>query len=117
MRKCEGLVPRKSRRNPEKQPDQEIEERPETPQQRPPQDEYGIDPVQIHEAYVERQLGGGGPATPEAYARAIEQWHALPGAVWAPATEQTGERVPRSPADREREHGELDDGSHDEPQG
>lgn len=50
----------------------------------------GADPVRIHRDYVERRLGGGAPATPEAYARALEQWHQLPGAVSTPPTEVRG---------------------------
>ncbi|MGE5764791.1 MAG: hypothetical protein ACM3ZF_13230 [Mycobacterium leprae] len=45
------------------------------------------DPVRIHREFVERRIGGGAPPTQEAYARAVEQWHALPGAVRGPATE------------------------------
>jgi hypothetical protein len=59
------------------------------------------DPVRIHREYVERHVGGGGEPTPEAYTRAVEQWHRLPGAVTAPATELTGEEVTRKPEDDE----------------
>lgn len=48
------------------------------------------DPVRIHREYVERRLGGGAPATSEAYARGLEQWHRLPGAVSTPPTEVKG---------------------------
>jgi len=37
--------------------------------------------VKIHEAYLEHRLGGGAPATPEAYRRAVEQFEKLPGAM------------------------------------
>ena len=56
-----------------------------------PEGNFDTDPVQIHRDYIERRLGGGAPATPEAYARAIEQGHKLPGAVRVPPTEVTGE--------------------------
>ena len=45
------------------------------------------DPQKIHRDYLERRLGGGAPATPEAYSRALEQWRKLPGAVSTPPTE------------------------------
>lgn len=54
---------------------------------RRPQRNPDADPVKVHRAYVERQLGGGATATPKAYARAIEQWNRLPGAVRGPSTE------------------------------
>jgi hypothetical protein len=54
------------------------------------------DPVRIHEDFVNRRVGGGAPATREAYDRALEQWHRLPGAV---ATSPTEIRGP----DRDRE--------------
>jgi hypothetical protein len=57
-------------------------------QERPPRlGNPDADPVKIHREYVERRVGRGGPATPEAYARALEQWHKLPGAVSTPPTE------------------------------
>ena len=45
------------------------------------------DPVRIHRQYVQERIGGGELPTPEAYERAVEQWHRLPGAVRAPASE------------------------------
>jgi hypothetical protein len=45
------------------------------------------DPVRIHREYVERRLGGGAEPTPEEYARALAEWHKLPGAVSAPPGE------------------------------
>ena len=35
----------------------------------------------VHLEIIARRQGGGPPPTPEAYARAIEQWRQLPGAV------------------------------------
>jgi hypothetical protein len=55
----------------------------------------------VHRQYLERHLGGGAPATPEAYARAIEQWHLLPGAIRTPATEQ-GQTKPTSTSTDEK---------------
>jgi len=49
------------------------------------------DPVEIHRDYVERRIGGGGPATSDAYARAIEEFQRMPGAVRTPPTETTDE--------------------------
>lgn len=67
-------------------------------QNRPPrQGNPDADPVKIHREYVERRVGRGGPATPEAYARALEQWHKLPGAVSTPPTEVRGENAKSPP--------------------
>jgi hypothetical protein len=52
------------------------------------------DPVRIHEAFVERRVGGGRPATPKAYEQALRQWRRMPGAVRVPPTELTGEEAP-----------------------
>ena len=53
------------------------------------------DPVQIHRDYVERHIGGGGPPTSDAYARAIEQFSRLPGATRTPSTGMTAESIER----------------------
>jgi len=45
------------------------------------------DPVQIHRDYVERRIGGGAAPTSDAYGRALEEFHKLPGAVRQPAAE------------------------------
>jgi hypothetical protein len=45
------------------------------------------DPVRIHREYVQQHLGGGALPTPEAYERALDQWHRLPGAVRGAAAE------------------------------
>jgi hypothetical protein len=42
----------------------------------------------VHEQIVERRLGGGAPATPVAYAKALEEWHQLPGVVMRPPTDE-----------------------------
>jgi hypothetical protein len=73
----------------------------------PPHRKFNVDPAQIHREYVERRVGGGAPATPEAYARAIEQWHRMPGAVRVPPSEVTGEQPKPTPP------GEQDEGSHE----
>lgn len=53
------------------------------------------DPVQIHRDYVERRIGGGEPPTTDAYARALEEFQRLPGAVRMPASETTPDVVRR----------------------
>jgi hypothetical protein len=63
------------------------------------------DPVRIHEEYVERHLGGGGPATNEAYEEAVQQWHKLPGAVTRPPAE-----VPREPGRPGEDPGDEQEG-------
>ena len=72
------------------------------------------DPVRIHREYVERRTGGGAEPTQDAYARAIRQWHQLPGAVSAPATELSGEETARKPDDDEGE-GEAETADDEEP--
>ena len=47
----------------------------------PPQRGPDVNRVRAHLEYLERRLQGGAPATPEAYARAVQQWQQLPGAV------------------------------------
>jgi hypothetical protein len=54
---------------------------PKDKEERPTKGNPDADPVKIHRDYVERRTGGGDPASREAYARALEQWHQLPGAV------------------------------------
>jgi hypothetical protein len=63
------------------------------------------DPVQIHREYVERRIGGGAPPTSDAYARAIEEFQQVPGAVRTPPTETTDEtaRLRAKPAGIEPE--------------
>ncbi|WP_433379273.1 hypothetical protein ACQPZX_13190 [Actinoplanes sp. CA-142083] len=51
------------------------------------------DPVRIHRDYVERRIGGGAAPTSDAYGRALEEFHKLPGAVRQPAAEATGDTV------------------------
>jgi hypothetical protein len=67
------------------------------------------DPVGIHRDYVERRLGGETPATPEAYARAIKQWHALPGAVSVPPTEVAGDEGDPTPGESKADNASSDD--------
>ena len=66
------------------------------------------DPVQIHRDYVERRIGGGAPPTSDAYARALEEFQRMPGAVRTPPSETTdetarlrAERAPSEPEPRE----------------
>jgi hypothetical protein len=58
------------------------------------------DPVRIHREYVQRRLGGGAPPTPEAYERALDQWHQLGGAVRRPAGEVHPEDAKRREAEQ-----------------
>jgi hypothetical protein len=67
------------------------------------------DPVRIHREYVERRVGGGTEPTKEAYARALEQWRQLPGAVSTPPAELTGEdAAPSAEPDVEPEETEAE---------
>ena len=50
----------------------------------------GADPQRIHREYVERHFGGGEEPTPEAYERALAEWHRLPGAAQRPPGEMRG---------------------------
>lgn len=51
--------------------------------------------VRVHQAYLEYRLGGGEPATSQAYLRAFEQFRKLPGAIRGkPAV-----KIPEPPAD------------------
>ena len=58
-------------------------------------------PAEVHRGYVERHVGGGAPATPEAYAEAMKQWRRLPGAVRVPATQLEGDTASASPSDED----------------
>lgn len=49
-----------------------------------PGDQWGGDPVRIHEAYVQHHLEGEVEASPEAYTRARDQFRRLPGVVQRP---------------------------------
>jgi hypothetical protein len=51
------------------------------------------DPVRIHREYVQKRLGGGELPTPDAYERALDQWHNLAGAVRGPAGELHPEAI------------------------
>ena len=42
----------------------------------------------VHQQIVERRLSGGAPATPEAYAKALEEWQQLPGSIVRPPTDE-----------------------------
>lgn len=118
----------------QKKSDPEGGEPPDGKRKRPPKlGNPDADPVQIHRDFVERRLGGGSDstsiatsdatseatseATSDAYARAIKQWHELPGAVSAPPTEIVGEDAVGTSTD-EGESAETeaaDDSPDDEP--
>jgi hypothetical protein len=55
--------------------------------------EEGDDP-RAHAQILERRWLGSSPPTAELYARALQQWRALPGAVMAPATSVTSSSPP-----------------------
>ena len=46
---------------------------------------------------LERRWLGSPPPTAQRYARAIEQWHALPGAVMYPPSDVTGTAETKKP--------------------
>jgi hypothetical protein len=57
------------------------------------------DRSKVHREIFARRLEGGAPATPEAYARAIEQWQQLPGAIVSvPVTHLTSGQAAPTPA-------------------
>lgn len=62
-------------------------------------EDSGDDP-RAHARIIERRWLGSPPPTAERYARALRQWHALPGAVAWPATDVTVDAEP--PGDSER---------------
>lgn len=59
----------------------------------------------VHQQIVERRLGGGAPATPEAYAKGLEEWHKLPGSVVRPPSDEKSgtESKPKTPPENEGE--------------
>ncbi len=79
------------------------------------------DPVRLHRDYVQRRLGGGALPTPEAYERALDQWHHLGGAVRGPAqevhreSEEEGARTAGSERTAAEEAGGTADRSYDGP--
>jgi hypothetical protein len=40
-------------------------------------------------------LSGGGPATPEAYGKALEEWQELPGSIVRPPTDLSAKDTPK----------------------
>lgn len=44
---------------------------------------------QVHKEILERRVRGGPQPTPEAYARALEQWKKLPGSIVRPPSDVT----------------------------
>jgi hypothetical protein len=60
----------------------------------------------VHRQIIERRLGGGAPATPEAYAKGLEEWNKLPGSIVRPATdEKPATRLKTDASDEEdKEH-------------
>jgi hypothetical protein len=71
-----------------------------------PQPDTEAESLDIHREYVERRLRGGVPATPQAYARAMEQWQKLPGGIASLSDtdlEQAQEEPPTPTADKKDE--------------
>jgi hypothetical protein len=62
-------------------------------------EESGDDPTR-HAKIIERRWLGSPRPTAERYARAIRQWHALPGAVMWPATDAPAQPSPAGSAGR-----------------
>jgi hypothetical protein len=60
----------------------------EPDQERPKHKPEGRD-HQVHKEILERRMRGGPEPTPEAYARALEQWKNLPGSIVRPPTDVT----------------------------
>jgi hypothetical protein len=60
----------------------------------------------VHQQIIDRRLGGGAPATPEAYAKALEEWHQLPGSIIRPPTDESASPEPqKEDSDKEaKEH-------------
>lgn len=87
---------------PKKRKGDDADKEPPKDRERPPPPRNpDADPVKIHRDYVERRIGRGAPPSPEAYARALEQWHQLPGAVSTPPSEVKGENVEETPNEGE----------------
>jgi len=69
---------------------------------------------EVHKEILARRLRGGPEPTPEAYARALEQWKDLPGSVVRPPTDVTLP-PPEEPSrpDKGSPASQLDDDSKD----
>jgi hypothetical protein len=67
------------------------------PQHRPEGREH-----QVHKEILDRRMRGGPEPTPDAYARALEQWKNLPGSIVRPPTDVTPPPAeePSEPADQ-----------------
>jgi hypothetical protein len=76
-------------KHPKHEPEHERERRPDHDRRRKRDEEDGGDDAVRHAAILARRWLGSPPPTTERYARALQQWHALPGAVFWPATDVT----------------------------
>lgn len=74
-------------------PREDERERPED-KERPRRRRMGREHA-VHQQIIERRLGGGAPATPEAYGKALEEWHQLPGSVVRPPTDEKPATEPK----------------------
>lgn len=81
---------RQRRGQPRHEDEQERHEDNEQPRRRRMGREHAV-----HQEIIERRLGGGAPATPEAYAKALEEWHQLPGSVVRPPTDEKPAMKPK----------------------
>ena len=62
--------------------------------------------IVLRQEFIARRLEGGAPATPEAYARAIDQWQQLPGAIvsrMSATSIRSSAAVPKPTIDTEKE--------------
>jgi hypothetical protein len=59
----------------------------------------------VHQELLEKRIGGGDPPTPEAYAKALQEWQQLPGSVVRPPTDvkpSESEKDPSKAKDEEK---------------
>ena len=52
------------------------------------------DDPEVHREIERQRFRGGLPATPELYARALEQWNRLPGSIVRPPMNPVGDSTP-----------------------
>ncbi len=80
--------PRDPNENPKRDRDPERHHDPDRDddRERPHRHRAGRDRI-VHLEIIERRFAGSPPPTIEAYTKALEQWHRLPGSVIRPATD------------------------------
>ena len=57
---------------------------------------------EVHAKIVEKRLEGGAPATPDAYDKALEEWHQLPGSITRPPTDVKAAPKGKDEAEKEK---------------